>query len=217
MALVALKEPRYSQFFHCWVLLINSKDQNATFNGVLMAVCVLNTTCQCSSALELEQSWLYPHTTCGTAARCSRLCEECLHPGLEKDTTHSLSRKLPGTWAPTNPQLGGENHWAGNCSPPRGCVRAQQEWPVTGNESVTPRSGSGGRCHGAAWGRQGKWVQLPFIIKWTRYFCNSLTDSWEKGDEREGRWTSLQVWNRAQDVSCVMQFKFHISASCRET
>lgn len=56
MALVALKELRHSQYLHCWVLSINNKDQNATFNGVLMAVCVLKPTCLCSSAPELEQS-----------------------------------------------------------------------------------------------------------------------------------------------------------------
>lgn len=33
MAMVVLKELRHSQFFYCWVLLINSKDQNVTFNG----------------------------------------------------------------------------------------------------------------------------------------------------------------------------------------
>lgn len=142
MALVALKELRHSQFFHCWVLLINSKDQNVTFSDVLTAVCVLKPTCLCSSALELEQSWLYPHTIRGTAAPCSRLCEECLHPRLEKDTTHSLSRALPGTWAPNNPSWGEKIPEQGIAAPPE-AVRAQQEWPVTGNEPVTLRSGSG--------------------------------------------------------------------------
>lgn len=77
MAMMTLKELRHSQFFHCWVLLINSKDQNVTFHGVLMAVFVLKPTHLYNSSLELEQSWLYPHSIHGTAGPCS---EECLHP-----------------------------------------------------------------------------------------------------------------------------------------
>lgn len=81
------------------------------------------------------------------------------------------------------PRLRGENQWAGNCSPPRGCERAQQERPGTRNKSGTPGSSSGGRCRGAAWGWQGTWMQLLFTIKWTRYFVT--VSDWQLG---EGGW-----------------------------
>lgn len=82
---------------------------------------------------------------------------------------------LPQVPGYQKPQLMGENWWERNCSPPRGCVRAQQEWPGTGNESVAPWTGS--------WGWQSTRMQFLFTKKWTRYFVTA--SNWQLG---EGGW-----------------------------
>lgn len=156
--MMTLKELRHSQFFHCWVLLINSKDQNATFHGVLMAVFVLKPTHLYNSALELEQSWLYPHSIQGTAGPCS---EECLHPREghntlpEQGITCDLSTKKA--------TAEGRKSVSRGLQPPRGCVRAQQERPGTGNKSGTP--GRGWKMSWSCLGMTRHMNAIPFYHK----------------------------------------------------
>lgn len=173
MAMEALKELRHSQFCHCWVLLINRKDQNVTFHGVLMAVCVLKPTCLYNSALELEQFWLYPHTIWHSSS-CSRLCKECLHPRLEKDTTHPLSRALPATWAPKTTAEGRK--------------AVSREWQPPQRLCESPAGATWNRervCGSMDWllGMTGHKDAIPFTIKWTR--CFVTVSKWQLG---EGGW-----------------------------